>query len=65
MGKHIASHAIVGVTGRRVGTSYIHKFEHVESARFKPHFRFRNDDCEVEYVRWSKAQRAAQQESHQ
>lgn len=55
---HIASHAIVGVTGARVGTTYIYAREDVEPARFKPYFRFRNADCEVEYVRWSKAQRA-------
>lgn len=60
--KHIASHAIVGVTGHRVGTHYIFKLECIEPARFKPHFRFRNTDCEVEYARWKARTRAQSEE---
>lgn len=62
--KHIASHAIIGMTGVRVGTHYIFNPEDIEPARYKPHFRFRNVDCEIEYVRW-KATGRAQEVKHE
>lgn len=55
MSTHIASYALIGVTGHRVGTRYIFKMEKVAEARFEPHFRFRNADCEVRYARWSES----------
>lgn len=53
MAKHLASFALIGVTGKRVGTRFVFKLEDIPQAYPKPHFRFRNDECRSAYNRWA------------
>lgn len=53
MAKHLASFALIGVSGRRVGTRFVFKFEDIPQGYPKPHFRWRNDECRTAYNRWA------------
>jgi hypothetical protein len=52
MSKHLASYALIGVTGRRHGTRFVFKPEDIKAVRSAPHFRWRNNDCRIEYLEW-------------
>lgn len=50
--KHIATYAVLGVTGNRVGTGYLYSPEEIQKARdqyakyeYPFHMRWRNDEC--------------------
>lgn len=55
MAKHLASFALIGATGKRVGTRFIFEESGIAQAIQKPHFRFRNNDCRAAWLAWRRS----------
>lgn len=53
--RHLASFALIGVTGRRHGTRFVFKPEHIGAVHNNPYFKWRNDDARREYREWLEA----------
>lgn len=54
--RHLASFALIGVMGRRVGTRFVFKPEEIDAVHGNPYFKWRNDDARHVYREWKQSQ---------